>query len=409
MLNNKTLVAICLVLASGFHFIFYFGWYGPSKSIFIWNFIIAWGAVFLLLFFYALTNWKSGIKGKGVTAIFGVLILLLFIALIRSLLKVNDLSSLVRLLFDSYTGLSLFPILFFVIGSNSKYFLSINRILTVYCIVAFAISLAFLNYFELNIFLLMPISYLILTFPMQSNRNRILTLIISVVVIVVSWTNRAGVMRILISYVIVIIYYVISSFKVNKKLIRIVVFCILLLPFYFLYLGINGKNIFADISGDPTEDYSQSDLSVDTRTFLYYEVFQDLKFNNAFVFGKGIDGGYASEIFQTFSRSTVEVGFLQILLKTGIVGFLAYFAMLFSAIFKALGRSKSIFMKSLGLLLSSYVLMLFIENSIAFNLLNVSIWLVVGMCHSRELLNLNDEELKKLYSNIKVKRNLISA
>ncbi len=117
-----------------------------------------------------------------------------------------------------------------------------------------------------------------------------------------------------------------------------------------------------DISGNPTEDYSQSDLSADTRTFLYYEVFQDLKFNNAFVFGKGIDGGYASEIFQTFSRSTVEVGFLQILLKTGIVGFLAYFAMLFSAIFKALGKSKSIFMKCLGLLLSSYVLMLFIEN-----------------------------------------------
>ncbi len=150
-----------------------------------------------------------------------------------------------RLLFDSYTGLSLFPILFFVIGSNSKYFLSINRILTVYCIVAFAISLAFLNYFELNIFLLMPISYLILTFPMQSNKNRILTLIISVVVIIVSLTNRAGVMRILISYLIVIIYYVISSLKVNKKLIRIIVFCILLLPFYFLYLGINGKNVFA--------------------------------------------------------------------------------------------------------------------------------------------------------------------
>lgn len=408
MLNNRTLVAICLILATGFHFIFYFGFYGPSKSIYIWNNLFAWGAVLLLLFLYTLSNWKSTIKGNGVKIIFGFLILILFFSLIRSLFKVHGISELVKLLFDTYTGLSLFPILFFVIGSNSKYFLSINRILSVYCFLAFAISLPYMMYFELNIFLLMPIFYLILTFPMQSNKSRLLTLIISATIIIISFTNRAGVMRIMISYLIVIIYYLISSLKVNKKLIRIIVFCIILLPFYFLYLGINGKNVFEDLSGNQAEDYSQADLSADTRTFLYYEVFQDLKFNKAFVFGKGIDGGYSSEIFQTFSRSTVEVGFLQILLKTGIVGFLAYFAMLFSAIFKALGKSKSIFMKSLGLLLSSYVLMLFIENVIAFNLLNVTIWLIVGMCHSKELLSLNDEEIKKLHSNIKVKKNVIS-
>ncbi len=407
MLNNKTLVAICLVLATGFHFIFYFGWYGPSKSIFIWNNIFAWGAVSILLFLYFLTNWKSGVIGNGITKLFGLLILILFISLIRSLLKIHGISELVRLLFDTYTGLSLFPIFFFIIGSNAKYFLSINRILSAYCILAFAISLAFLKYFELNIFLLMPISYLILTFPMQTNKSRFLTLIISATIIIVSFTNRAGVMRIIISYLIVIIYYIISYLKVNKKLLKIIIFCILMLPFYFLYLGINGKNVFQDISGNSTEDYSQADLSADTRTFLYYEVFQDLKLNNAFIFGKGIDGGYASETFQTFSRSTVEVGFLQILLKTGIVGFLAYFSVIFSAIFKAMGKSKSIFMKCLGLLLSSYVLMFFIENVIAFNLLNVAIWLVVGMCHSKELLSKNDEEIKQLFSNNTVKKNII--
>lgn len=407
MLNNKTLVAICLVLATGFHFIFYFGWYGPSKSIFIWNNIFAWGSVSILLFFYILSNWKSDVTGNGITKIFGLLIIILFISLIRSLVKIHSFSELVKLLFDPYTGLSLFPILFFVIGSNSKYFLTINRVLSVYCILAFAFSLAFMKYFELNIFLLMPIFYLILTFPMQSYKNRFLTLIISTVIIIVSFTNRAGVMRIIISYLIVVIFYMISYLKINKRLLKIIIFLIMMLPFYFLYLGINGKNVFQDISGNSAEDYSQTDLSADTRTFLYYEVFQDLKLNNAFAFGKGIDGGYYSEIFQTFSRSTVEVGFLQILLKTGIVGFLAYFILVFSAVFKALGKSKSIFMKCLGLLLSSYVLMLFIENVIAFNLLNVTIWLVIGMCHSKELLSLNDEEIKKLFSNISVKKNMM--
>ncbi len=50
MLNNKTLVAICLVLATGFHFIFYFGWYGPSKSIFIWNYIYCLGGSIIAAF-----------------------------------------------------------------------------------------------------------------------------------------------------------------------------------------------------------------------------------------------------------------------------------------------------------------------------------------------------------------------
>lgn len=190
--------------------------------------------------------------------------------------------------------------------------------------------------------------------------------------------------------------------KINKRLLKFLVFCILMIPVVSLYLGINGESVFQSILGSDNADYSQLNPYADTRTFLYYEVFQDLMYNHAFVFGKGIGSGYMSEVFDTYSRSMAEVGFLQIILKTGIIGVLLYISVIVSAIYKALGKSKSMFMKSLGLLLASYVLLIFVENVIAYNLLNIIIWIVVGICHSPALRNLSDAEMKSLYETGKL-------
>jgi len=176
-----------------------------------------------------------------------------------------------------------------------------------------------------------------------------------------------------------------------------------MIPIISLYLGINGQSVFQIILGGDNVDYSQLNPYADTRTFLYFEVFQDLMANNAFIFGKGIGSGYMSEAFETYERATVEVGFLQILLKTGIVGVLLYFSVIISAIYKALGRSKSLFIKSLGLLLASYVLLIFIENVVAYNLLNVIIWIIVGMCHSPSLRDYSDDEIKNMFKSGKLR------
>jgi len=180
------------------------------------------------------------------------------------------------------------------------------------------------------------------------------------------------------------------------------VFILLLVPAVSLYLGVQGQSIFKLMSGDETGTYSQMDPYADTRTFLYYEVFQDLKTNNAFLFGKGLDGGYYSPSFVTFDRLAVEVGFLQILLKTGIVGLILYITVIILTIRKALIKSNNLFIKSMGLLLASYMIMIFIENIIAFNLLNIVIWFIIGMCNSQILREMDNEEIKNLFKNGKV-------
>ena len=401
MINKKTLVIFSLILAIIYHFVFYFGLYGYpfNESLTNINGLLALASALILIFVYITTNWRSDLKGNIMLKIFDLMILWIFICYFRSMLNINGAQEWKSFLFGNITGLSLFPPLFFVVGINLKYFSQVNMMLLIYCVLTWVFSLFFLHYFELQFFLLMPIFYIIVTYPMQSPRNRILTFIISVTIVVTSFTNRAGIMRIVFSYLIIVIYYIILNIKLNKKLINIIIFCVLMSPLYFIYQGINGENIFQVLSENNTQGTGQENLIADTRTDLYDEVLQDMQISKTFIFGKGINGGYVSDSFDTFNRTAAEVGFLQILLKSGIVGFLIYMALFISAIFKALNKSKNLFMKYLGLLLSFYVLMFFIENILAFNLFNIIIWIVVGMCHSERLRDLNDEEIRELFLN----------
>jgi hypothetical protein len=403
MISKKALVIISLCLAVFYHFILYLDSYGPSlgNTIANGNSFLAMGSTLILLFVYITTKWRMDLKGSNILLLYELLILWVIICYFRSFFNVYRSFTMKEMLFSPYVGLSLFPILFFIVGINRRYFYVVNKILFFYSLFIFLLSIPLMNYFEIQFFLLMPIFYVIVTFPLQSNRDKIVTLIITVTILVTSMTNRAGVLRILISYVIVIIFYLVLKMNVNRKLINVIVFLALIAPFYLLYLGISGKDVFKMVLGENKEQgYRQENIRSDTRTFLYVDVFQDLKINRAFVFGKGTNAGYASYDFETLNRLAVEVGFLQILLKTGIIGFLLYATLIITAIFKALNNSENYFMKYLGLLLCGYILVFFIENIIAFNLFNIIIWFVVGMCHSKELRALNDKEIKDLFMDV---------
>lgn len=404
--SKKQLVILSLILAMLFHFAYYFNEYGPSVSILkgFTIYFLALGSASILMFVYIGTYWRMDIKGNSDRILFDILVLWILISILRSVLEYRSLGQLRLFMLNTYLGLSMLPVLFFIIGTNINYFFSINRIVTIYLIAVAPISFLFIDFFEIQLFLLYPIFYIILTIPLRDSWGKILVILVSVSIVIVSLTNRAGIMRILISYCILGAYYVMTNIKINKRLLKFIVYCLLMIPVVSLYLGITGVSVFQLLLGSDTIDYSQLNPYADTRTFLYFEVFQDLNFNNAFLFGKGMDAGYSSLAFETYNRTMVEVGFLQILMKTGIVGFILYSSVIVSAIYKALGKSKNLYIKAIGLLLASYLLMIFIENVIAFNLLNVIIWICVGMCHSPLIRNLDDAGIRKLFRSPVVSR-----
>lgn len=401
MFSKKQLVIISLVFAILFHFAFYFYLYGTPVSLLQgpYKYILAMGSSLIMIFIYFGTYWRNDLKGNVVRWVFDLLIAWIFICFFRSLIEMRTTSELIAYMFNNYMGLSLFPVLFFIAGINARYFIPVNRTLSIYFFLTALITLLYIKHPELQHWLLLFIFYMILTIPLRSYWGKFGILLISIIVVVSSLTNRAEIIRVSVSYLILATYYLLLYKKLSKKLLYLIVVVILLIPAISLYLGVQGQSVFQMMSGDNTAAYSQLDPYADTRTFLYYEVFQDLRINDAFLFGKGLNAGYYSETFETFSRSVVEVGFLQIILKTGILGFLLYITVIISSITKALKKSNNLFIKAMGLMLSSYVLMLFIENIIAYNLLNVVVWVVVGMCNSETLRKMSNMEIKSLFNN----------
>lgn len=402
MFNKKQLVIISLILGILFHFLYHFNLYGPQFNILQSpiKYIFAFGSIFIMIFLYLGTYWRTDLMGSITRWVYDLFVTWIIICFIRSLVEIQTSRDILTFLFTNYMGLSLFPVLFFIVGLNARYFFSVNKILFTYFILAAILSFFFLSYFEFELqhFLLLHIFYIIIIIPLCKHSGKLLIILISISIVASSLTNRAEIIRITTSYLIIVLYYLLYYKKINKKFVYTIVFLLLMIPIVSLYLGIQGQSVFQIMSIRDTGEYSQLDPYADTRTFLYYEIFQDLKLNESFLFGKGLNAGYYSESFNTLSRPIVEVGFLQIILKTGIVGFLLFIIVIISSIIKALGRSKNLFIKSLGLLLSIYTIMLFIENILAYNILNIVIWIVIGMCQSVSLRSMNDHEIVNLFN-----------
>lgn len=142
----------------------------------------------------------------------------------------------------------------------------------------------------------------------------------------------------------------------------------------------------------------------DTRTFLYVEVISDLMRTGELWLGRGSSGTYFSPYFlqtgdDSHTRLTVEVGFLSYLLKGGIVAAALNIGTFLFAAYLAIYKSKSEYMRWVGLMLIAHVFILFMENLVALDLYNLCIWLFVGFCLSKDFRALTDSDIKLLFFN----------
>lgn len=125
----------------------------------------------------------------------------------------------------------------------------------------------------------------------------------------------------------------------------------------------------------------------DTRTFLFSEIFEELK-GFDWIWGRGFLGKYYSYYFDTWQgdagdykfRFTSEVGVLNLLLKGGILLILMYFLSIITALKKGLfNLYKSRIAIKITIVLFIQFILLGIENFAAFNTNNLFIWLPVGL------------------------------
>jgi hypothetical protein len=154
----------------------------------------------------------------------------------------------------------------------------------------------------------------------------------------------------------------------------------------------------------------------DSRTFLFTELLADLNTTEK-IFGKGSLGTYYSPFFSKVlryfehigeywfaldnpTRITVEVGYLQMLLKGGFLLLILNFVMMLTAVYLALFKSENNFVKRLGIFILSLTLLSLISFRPAFTPTFILLWMAIGTVLSKKNRMMTNEEIE---SKIKIK------
>ena len=148
----------------------------------------------------------------------------------------------------------------------------------------------------------------------------------------------------------------------------------------------------------------------DSRTFLFTELLDDLSPAEK-VFGRGSLGTYYSPFFNKVlryfehigeywfaldnpTRITVEVGYLQMLLKGGFLLLILNFTIFFRAVYLAFFKSNNNFVKRLGLFILSLTLLSLISFRPAFTPTFILLWMSIGTVLSKQNREMTNEEVK---------------
>lgn len=248
------------------------------------------------------------------------------------------------------------------------------------------------------ILLLQPTVFLVTLYPFLQKKSRVLLLISAALLFYVSfhYGNRTMMIREILLFTGLIGIYLYLKFQL--KTVLSLSFVLLLIPFILLHQSIDtGESAFETVLSNSSQD----DLNVDTRTFLYVELYEDLVDNSRVIVGKGANGTYYSEYFSfaegdAANRMDVEVGVLSMLLKGGLIAVILNLSIFILAIYYAFFRANNLFVVGIGYILLLYTILLFIDNRIGFTTDNFLVWFFVGVCLSKEIRLLKNNDIISL-------------
>lgn len=295
--------------------------------------------------------------------------------------------------------------LFFAVGMD------INRIPVLFRAVLYYTMLMIPIFFltqRVNVFVGMGLLFLLAFLNYFPKGWRIILFVLSIAYIVYCYYDdaRVPIIRVLMGLAI----FVFSLTPMYKsKMIRIVLFVgIIAIPLYFLALFVTtGYSVFEN--SDTSRRVSQMGVehTGDTRTFLYEEVIEDLNESDSWIFGKGINGTYYSSSFDlknasehAYNRMLAEAGFLDFMLKGGLVQTILYELILILAIFNCFFKANSKAMVLIGSVLLAHYVLLFVEDIPMYDIYNAVMWLFVGMAFSPGLLDSDDSFFEERFQHV---------
>ncbi|MCB0383236.1 MAG: hypothetical protein KDD05_08040 [Psychroserpens sp.] len=154
----------------------------------------------------------------------------------------------------------------------------------------------------------------------------------------------------------------------------------------------------------------------DSRTFLFTELLADLNSTEK-IFGRGSLGTYYSPFFNKVLRYfeligeywfalddpvriTIEVGYLQMILKGGFLLLILNFGLMLTSVYLAIFKSNNNFVKRLGLFILSLTLLSLISFRPAFTPTFILLWMSIGTVLNKKNRMMTNEDIE---SKLKIK------
>ncbi|OFY04482.1 MAG: hypothetical protein A2W93_04750 [Bacteroidetes bacterium GWF2_43_63] len=145
-------------------------------------------------------------------------------------------------------------------------------------------------------------------------------------------------------------------------------------------------------------------LFEDSRGTLPLDFYEDIK--SDLLTGRGLVGMYATPTFSPYydqnfgGRDIIEIGYLQIILKGGVLLLITYLIIIIKAVSYGLWRTKNTLTKIFAFAIIVHMLVMFWARVPAADPYFMLLWLLAGFCLSKSIRNLTNDQIKTALKHV---------
>jgi hypothetical protein len=376
------------------------------------NFIQVIGLMCFVPSFVYLLSWK--LENKYLSVLLLIYILWIIVVLLRGIKF--DYDTIKQLLFDPDGGIFLYLIpLFLLIPLTPSFLKKVFFVILVLGVIYVIYDIVFIKnliYAGDNMrsqaiierftqFLSLPCGYLIITSIYHRKKISLFALFVMALTFLLAVIRaRRGLMFMSLSMMIVaMVFYQINN---KAKVVNIV------LSFFFVLIVAFGSIKLYENNSKTTFSLITERIGQQTRKEVEHYFYRDLTTKD-WIIGKGFNGKYFCPGVNegpgriSIYRTVIETGYLQIILNGGLISLIIMLLIVIPSIIKGIFYSKNTLAKAAGCWIFLFLLYMYPGSMTVFSLYYILVWISVGICYSKTLLNLTDEEIaKELLSRDKI-------
>ena len=228
--------------------------------------------------------------------------------------------------------------------------------------------------------LVIPCGFILFTYSYHSSKAKLISVVVIVVALLFAiYIARRG--YIFKCSSILIVAYFLYLFSSKRKIV------VIYLSFLILLAGVFYVNRFYKLN-DRIFSFLEERGEEDTRTGVEIYFYNDMKTKD-WIIGRGINGEYycpsIDEGAVTAYREVIETGFLQTILKGGLISLGLFFFIAVPAIFKGLFDSKNLLSKAAAIWILLGIIYSYPTIIQVFSLYYLMIWISIGICYSKNI------------------------